>query len=101
MISKETIREDLKNIRFYYSRREIFENGESQIGGSAFYPIVQKYNQAIREAPPRLYDLYVSLYIFNQTQKDFAAKSCITPEYVQVMHRRLVKNFEGCFQNNQ
>lgn len=36
MISKETIREDLKNIRFYYSRREIFENGESQIGGSAF-----------------------------------------------------------------
>lgn len=50
MISKETIREDLKNIRFYYSRREIFENGESQIGGSAFYPVVQKYNQAIREA---------------------------------------------------
>ena len=36
MISKETIREDLRNIRFYYARREAFEDGEAEIGGSAF-----------------------------------------------------------------
>lgn len=99
MISKETIREDLKNIRYYYARREVFENSEAEIGGMSFLPIIRKYNQAIREASPRLYDLYVSLYLLNHTQRELADKMGLTPEHVQVLHRGLIQYFLKYFHN--
>lgn len=99
MVTVDQIRRDLKNIRYYYARREVFENSEAEIGGMAFLPIIRKYNQAIREAPPRLYDLYVSLYLLNNTQRELADKMGLTPEHVQVLHRGLIHYFQEHFQN--
>lgn len=49
MVTADQIRRDLKNIRYYYARREVFENSEAEIVGMAFLPIIRKYNQAIRK----------------------------------------------------
>ena len=94
MVTADQIRRDLKNIRYYYARREIFDAAKAEVGGLLFLPVVQKYNQTIREASPRLYDLYISLYLNNKTQRELADKMCVSPEYVQVLHRNLIQFFQ-------
>ena len=50
------IREDLKDIRYYYSRKHLFDSVVSEIGYNSIQLKLQKYNEAVREAPPKLFD---------------------------------------------
>ena len=68
----ETIKEDLKGIRYYYARRKLFEKASNTIGENLILQKIDTYNKAIRTAPPRLYDLYVSLYLENNTQESLS-----------------------------
>ena len=47
--------------------------------------------QLITKASPKLYELYVELYINNHTQESFADKLCYSTEYVQLLNRKLLK----------
>ena len=69
MLALSKIREDLKEIRYYYARKEIFDSAIGGIGLNEVLNKVKTYNTAVRYAPPRLYDLYVCLYTKNYTQE--------------------------------
>ena len=62
MLELSVIRDDLKEIKYYYAHKEIFEKASKHIGEHACIEKINKYNDAIRFAPARLYELYVSLY---------------------------------------
>ncbi|MBE5745672.1 MAG: hypothetical protein E7359_00050 [Clostridiales bacterium] len=85
------IREDLKDIRYYYSRKEIFEKVSDSVGENTILEKIDLYNNAIRSASPRLYDLYVSLYLGNQTQESLADRLGYTIEYISRLNSQLVK----------
>ena len=53
----ELIREELKEIRYYFSHKEMFEKASSVIGANIVSTKIKKYNDAIRFAPPRLYEI--------------------------------------------
>lgn len=91
MITTNNIREDLRNIRYYYSRKNNFEQAESTVGKLSILDIIEKYNKIVCKAPPRLYDLYVSLYLENNTQESLADKIKYTPEYLSRLNRKLIK----------
>ena len=84
------IRSDLANIRYYYARKEVFDKAEISIGKNAVIDVAKKYNAAIRTAPPRLYDLYISLYIMNNTQESLAAEMNYSLQNIQLHHTNLV-----------
>jgi len=84
------IRSDLANIRYYYARKEVFDKAEISIGKNAVADVAKKYNAAIRTAPPRLYDLYISLYIMNNTQESLAAEMNYSLQNIQLHHTNLV-----------
>lgn len=67
-ISKERIREDLKNIRYYFARKSTFDSAVTIMGENSIVDLVEMYRKAIQSAPPKLFDLYVSLYTENNTQ---------------------------------
>lgn len=67
-MTEKQIRQDLKDIQYYYANKEIFEIATKEIGTNYVYDLSKKYNEVIRKAPPKLYDLYVRLYILNKTQ---------------------------------
>ncbi len=90
----ETIREELKEIRYYYSRKDMFEKASQEVGASAVADKIGKYNDAIRYAPPRLYEIYVSLYINNNTFESLADKLGFSYDYIQKLNRKLVKYFQ-------
>ena len=66
------IRQELNQIRYYYSRRELFDKAFGCVGKSGIVDLVEKYNKAVCNAEPRLYEIYVSIYIEGCTQENAA-----------------------------
>ena len=91
MLSATKVREDLKKIRYYYARRQILEAAFAETGTNTVVETVKKYNKAVLDAPPRLYDVYTSLYIRGFTQEALAAELNFSVEYIQMLNVRLVK----------
>lgn len=85
------IRNDLKNIRYYYSRKEVFDDAECNVGKTKLLEKIELYNNAICLAPPRLYDLYVTLYLHNNTQESLAEKLGYTLEHISRLNTQLIK----------
>ena len=89
----EKIREDLKNIRYYFARKSIFENSVNSVGQNQILEKVELYNRLVCSAPPRLYDLYVSLYLQNNTQDSLSEKLGYSLEYISRLNSQLVRFF--------
>lgn len=100
-VTLSQIREDLRDIRYYYARKELFEKVSGNIGVNHIEEKIGKYNQAICFAPPRLYDLYVSLYIENNTQESLSEKLCYSAEYISKLNKVLVRFFQKQFIENK
>lgn len=101
MISLSIIREELKDIKYYYSRREVLEKGFSTTGTNDIVLKLQKYNEAICKAPPKLYDLYIQLYVENHTQESLSALLGFTPEYIQMLNKDLLKFLQAQFEKKE
>ncbi len=92
MITLATIRTDLKDIRYFYMRKKLFEEAGLLTGEmNDIIKKVKMYNAVIRTASPKLYDTYVSLYIKNHTQESFSEELGVTPEHVQRLNKDLLK----------
>ena len=63
MASIEQVKADLREIRYYYSRKEQLDDASHSIGPLPIKRILENYNCAIRKAPLRLYDLYAKQFI--------------------------------------
>jgi len=90
MLSLDVIRNDLKDIRYYYARKKMFDEAFASTGINEVVQKAKKYNDIISSAPPRLYDMYVSLYIKNHTQESLSNELCYTAEYIQMLNKQLL-----------
>lgn len=100
MTTKE-IRNDLKDIRYYYSRKDKIDRASENIGANGIYAKVEKYNKAICKAPLRMYDLYIGLYQENNTIETLAGNICYSFEYVAKLNQKLIKFFEKVFNEEE
>lgn len=90
MLQLNQIRQDLKEIRYYYSRQNLFDDSFKKIASNTVLEKAKKYNEAIKTAPPQLYDLYINLYTRNYTQEGLAIELSYTPEYIQMLNKKLL-----------
>ncbi len=93
-MSLDEIRKDLTDIRYYYSRKEIFDKAESMIGSCAIKEKINMYNNAIRQVSPRLYDYYVSMFVFGNTQEGLAAEYCCSTQNIAMISKNLVETLQ-------
>ena len=96
MVTAEQGRADLREIRYYYMRKEQLDDASHSIGSLPIKRILEKYNCAIREAPLRLYDLYACLYLRGKTQEAISIELGYTPQYI----RKLTNELFLYFRNN-
>ena len=85
----EQIRDDLKEIRYYYSMKDLFNKGESKVKPTAVLEKVEKYNKLMETAPAKMYILYVALYLENNTQASLAEEWNYTPDYIKELNLKL------------
>lgn len=84
------IREDLKEIRYYYSRKKIFDEASKLVGASSVLEKVNRYSQAVQGAEPRLYDMYINLYVKGFTQEGLAAELYYSRDYIHLLNKKLI-----------
>lgn len=93
------VRSDLRGIRYYYSKEKEFGKAAETVGESKIKETAKRYNQAVTNAPPRLYEVYVELYVHNNTQETLAFDWDYSTEYVKRLNRQLgeffVEQFKG------
>ncbi len=95
MITIETIKKELENIRYYYARRDAFDKAFHSVGKNEILEKVDRYNQAICTAPPKLYEIYVALYIECCTYEAAAETLGFSVSYIYKTNKRIVDFFYG------
>ena len=93
MITLQTIKRELENIRYYYARKDIFDKAFDSVGKNEILQTVERYNQAICGAPPKLYEMYVALYIQCCTYEAAAEALCYSVNYVYKTNKKIVDFF--------
>lgn len=86
----EQVRKDLREIRYYYSRKEELDHAFTTIENSTIQNLLEKYNKVMKLAGIRLYSIYVNLYIHNMTQSGMAHAENLSLQYVKEMNRELI-----------
>lgn len=89
MISAENVKKDLREIRYYYSRKEALDEASNSIGCLPVKKVIEKYNCVIRQAPLRLYDLYSCLYLRGETQEAISIELGYTIQYIRKLMNEL------------
>ena len=89
MVTMQTIRRDLREIRYYYGKQMHLDNVTASIAENVISEKVSRYSEAIGKAPIRLYDLYVMLYTQNNTQAALAYDWDYSEDYIRQMNRQL------------
>jgi hypothetical protein len=93
MKTLETIRKDLMEIRLYYSQQKQFEECAKVIPSVAA-ELAKAYNESVAKAPGRLYLVYMSLYVNNNTQETVAYDWGKSVDYIAILNKQLCQYFQ-------
>lgn len=85
------IRDDLRNIRYYYSHKDEMSQTAKIVGECNILKTVEAYNGIACQAPPKLYDLYYFMYVENNTQEAAAEKYGYAREHVTRLNKQLLR----------
>ena len=97
MLTKEQIREDLEDIRVYYSIKSVFDKAPAEIKAEALLEKLEQYHSVMRKAPAKLYVLYISLYVENNSQTALSEEWNFTKDYIKDLNKQLVEYLHGSF----
>ncbi len=89
----EQVRNELREVRYYFSRKANMDALSINAGVCRSKVLAEKYVNAIRQAPARLYDLFGCLYIQNKTQEAVATELCYSEEHIRRLIRELINYF--------
>lgn len=94
-MTKEEIRNDLKDIRYYYSMERLFLSGESVVRADEVIDKVKRYNAVMGKAPAKLYAVYMGLYVNNNSQSALAEDWGYTERYIKKLCSKLYGYLQG------
>lgn len=92
MIS-EQVKTELREVKYYFSRKANMDALSKNAGESSAKALADKYVNAIRQAPAKLYDLFGCLYIQNKTQEAVAMELCYSDEHIRRLTKDLINYF--------
>ena len=87
------VKNDLSEIRYYFSRLKVFTEYNQIVGENEVKIKINLYNDIVRKASPRLYDIYIGLYIKCFTQETLSSEMGYTREYIRLLNKRLINFF--------
>ena len=91
-MTTEEIRAELQDVRYYYSRKAMFDRAKACVAKNAAVALAEKYGNAVR-------DIYVTLYVENNTQASAAEKWGYSEGYIRYLNRQLYAFFVNAFAN--
>ena len=89
MLTIQKVRDDLRDIRYYFSKQKLFDDVSKTVVRNSVRDTVERYNQAVKDAPARLFDLYISLYVHNNSQSALADDWNFSDAYIRLLNQKL------------
>lgn len=96
-MTMQEIKSDLREIQYYYAHAKEFESAVKIVGQNRIAEKIERYNATVRNAPPRLYDVYLSLYVYYNTQIVAADDMDCSVAHVKRLNRQLCEFFLKAF----
>lgn len=90
MLNGSQIKADLKEIRYYYQMKSVFDSAKEVIQPKILLCKIERYNSAIKNAPAKLFLIYYSLYVDNKTHEQLAEEWGYSREYVTRLNEDMV-----------
>lgn len=75
-------------------RKKVFDDNVKNVGVNFIQKKVEQYNAAALKASPRLYDLYVGLYVEGNTQSGYANELGYSEKHIQKQNKLLLLFFQ-------
>lgn len=94
MCKEEVVKEDLSEIKYYHTYKKKLDMYMAENLPSSVVELNKLYADCIRNAPIRLYHVYVGLYIKGWTQEGVANDMNYTLNYVQNLNSKLIQFFQ-------
>lgn len=91
MIETSQIKEDLKEIRYYYEMKKTFDSASAFLQPKILLCKVDRYNAAVKNAPAKLFIIYYSLYVEGNTHERLAEEWGYSRQYISTLNDELVK----------
>lgn len=95
MATLKQVRDDLNEIRYYYSRKEYLSSLPVSLAENDIAETAHRYGDAMTHAPYRLYDLYTCLYLNNNTQASLSDQWGYTPENIKYLNNKLCRYLQA------
>ena len=79
------------SIKYYFSRKYILDSYMKDYFETRVVNIAELYNNAMKQAPTRLFHLYVCLYLRGNTQECVADEIGITHTTLHALNKELIE----------
>lgn len=90
-MTKDTIKQNLANIRQYHLLLSRNSNPYRQIGQSSSAELARKYQDVLKTGPPLLMALYEELYVNGKEQKDLVAEWHSSKATISRKHSEMIE----------
>ena len=87
----QEIRADLRDIRYYFSRKKSFDKLSGLNIRCEIEEKIKYYNNLMATANPNLIDLYVNLYLKENTQEGVSYDMGYSQTYIYKLNRKLLE----------
>ena len=87
------VRAELSDIRHYYANIKDFERASVVVGRPSALKMVEQYSRYVKNAPIKLFNLYVCLYVNNNSQETVSIDWNCSVGYIKVLNRKLYEFF--------
>lgn len=94
MTTLKEIRDELKEVKYYYSRQKYLDKAVGLVGVNEVMKVVHKYNAIACKAPIMLYDVYVCRIVNGLTQEATAMEFGVAADYSQKLYKQLLLYFQ-------
>lgn len=101
MKTAKQVREELSDIKYYHSRKKVLEAEFENVGLNKSKELAEVYSELVKKAPPRIFDMYVMLYVKGYTQEALGNLMCYARNYVYQLNKQLVEYFVNEFSKGE
>ena len=90
MLKTSQIRADLKEIRYYYQMKKLFDDAEQLVKPEIVINKVERYSTIMKTAPAKLFVIYYALYVDGKTHQKLAEEWNYSREYITRLNDGLI-----------
>lgn len=89
-MTTKQVKEELREIRYYYTMKHVFDRCTKDIYPKKIMRMVEKYKLAMEEISfSKYYIIFMELYVNNTTQTDLANAWGVTRDYINSLNNEL------------